>query len=128
MALIILQMPNNYLPIFQRLRTGGSGGVRPMRGEGRGRRRRPGRPSAGPGPLGRRAGAGSAPASPGGRTPRPAKKAASARPGPGDVPEGAAELMTPETDQAIDAGLAWLAKQQNADGSFGSGAYRATSP
>ncbi|MEO6812146.1 MAG: prenyltransferase/squalene oxidase repeat-containing protein, partial [Isosphaeraceae bacterium] len=42
----------------------------------------------------------------------------------GDVPEGAAELMTEETDQAITSGLAWLAKQQNSDGSFGSGAYR----
>lgn len=42
----------------------------------------------------------------------------------GDVPDGAAELMTDEVDKAIDAGLAWLAAQQNADGSFGSGAYR----
>jgi hypothetical protein len=42
----------------------------------------------------------------------------------GDVPEGAAEMITPQTDQAIQAGLAWLAKQQNADGSFGSGTYR----
>lgn len=42
----------------------------------------------------------------------------------GDVPEGAAEQVTPETDQAIERGLAWLAKSQNADGSFGSGGYR----
>ena len=42
----------------------------------------------------------------------------------GDVPEGAAEQVTPETDQAIELGLAWLAKSQNADGSFGSGGYR----
>lgn len=42
----------------------------------------------------------------------------------GDVPDGSAELMTPETDRAIELGLAWLAKQQNADGSFGTGAYR----
>ncbi|MBI1830504.1 MAG: terpene cyclase/mutase family protein [Planctomycetes bacterium] len=42
----------------------------------------------------------------------------------GDVPAGAAELMTPETDRAIASGLAWLAKQQNGDGSYGSGAYR----
>lgn len=42
----------------------------------------------------------------------------------GDVPEGAAEQVTPEADRAIESGLAWLAKQQNADGSFGSGAYR----
>jgi hypothetical protein len=42
----------------------------------------------------------------------------------GDVPEGAAELMTAETDQAIEQGLAWLAKQQNGDGSFGAAVYR----
>ena len=33
-------------------------------------------------------------------------------------------MMTPETDQAIKTGLAWLARNQNADGSFGSGTYR----
>ncbi len=32
--------------------------------------------------------------------------------------------MTKDTDVAIEQGLAWLAKQQNADGSYGSGAYR----
>jgi hypothetical protein len=42
----------------------------------------------------------------------------------GEVPEGAAELVTAETDKSIDEGLAWLAKQQNADGSFGTGSYR----
>ena len=42
----------------------------------------------------------------------------------GDVPEGTLEMMTPETDQAIQNGLAWLARSQNADGSFGSGTYR----
>jgi hypothetical protein len=42
----------------------------------------------------------------------------------GDVPEAFANLVTPETQRAIDQGLAWLAKQQNADGSFGTGAYR----
>ena len=42
----------------------------------------------------------------------------------GDVPEGTAEMMTPETDEAIKNGLAWLAQTQNADGSFGSGTYR----
>jgi len=42
----------------------------------------------------------------------------------GDIPEGAAEQITPETDRAIEQGLAWLAKTQNADGSFGSGTYR----
>ena len=42
----------------------------------------------------------------------------------GVVPEGAAELVTAETDEAIRKGLAWLAEQQQDDGSFGSGAYR----
>ncbi len=42
----------------------------------------------------------------------------------GDVPEGAAELITPETDRAIQSGLAWLARNQNADGSFGTSTYK----
>ena len=42
----------------------------------------------------------------------------------GDVPEGTAEMMTPETDKAIKNGLAWLGRSQNADGSFGGGTYR----
>ena len=42
----------------------------------------------------------------------------------GDVPEGTAEMMTPETDKAIKKGLAWLGRTQNADGSFGAGTYR----
>src|SRR3954451_378444 len=42
----------------------------------------------------------------------------------GDLPEGTLEMMTPQTDRAIHQGLAWLAKQQNGDGSFGSGTYR----
>jgi prenyltransferase beta subunit len=42
----------------------------------------------------------------------------------GDIPEGAAEMITPETDRVITSGLSWLAKQQNADGSFGNGPYR----
>jgi prenyltransferase/squalene oxidase-like repeat protein len=42
----------------------------------------------------------------------------------GDVPEGAAAMITPETDRAIESGLAWLARSQNADGSFGTGTYR----
>ena len=42
----------------------------------------------------------------------------------GDVPEGTLALMTPETDEAINNGLAWLGRTQNADGSFGVGAYR----
>ena len=55
--------------------------------------------------------------------PRPAKTGfADAR--TGEIPVGAAELITAETQRAIENGLAWLAKQQNADGSFGSGAYR----
>ena len=42
----------------------------------------------------------------------------------GDVPEGAAEQVTSETDRAIESGLAWLSRAQNSDGSFGSGGYR----
>ncbi len=42
----------------------------------------------------------------------------------GDVPDGTLEMMTPETDEAIKNGLAWLARSQNSDGSYGNGAYR----
>src|SRR5271165_23484 len=42
----------------------------------------------------------------------------------GDVPEGTMEMLTPDTDKAIQSGLAWLAHSQNADGSFGTGTYR----
>src|SRR6516165_6210286 len=42
----------------------------------------------------------------------------------GDVPEGTLEMMTPAVDRAITSGLAWLARTQNDDGSFGSGTYR----
>ena len=42
----------------------------------------------------------------------------------GDVPEGSREAVTPEADRAIQNGLAWLARTQQADGSFGSGTYR----
>ncbi len=42
----------------------------------------------------------------------------------GDVPAGAAELVTPEAERAIERALAWLAKQQNSNGSFGSGIYK----
>ena len=42
----------------------------------------------------------------------------------GDVPEGAAEMITPQTERAIKSGLSWLSQQQNADGSFGSVTYR----
>jgi hypothetical protein len=42
----------------------------------------------------------------------------------GDIPSGTLEMMTTETDQAIQAGLAWLARTQSADGSFGSSTYR----
>jgi len=42
----------------------------------------------------------------------------------GDVPSGTLEMMTTETDQAIQSGLAWLARSQSADGSFGSSTYR----
>ena len=41
----------------------------------------------------------------------------------GDVPEGAAEMVTPEAEQAIQKGLRWLAAQQNDNGSFGNGGY-----
>jgi hypothetical protein len=39
----------------------------------------------------------------------------------GDVPDGTREVLGPEADRSIQNGLAWLAKSQNADGSFGSG-------
>jgi len=42
----------------------------------------------------------------------------------GDVPEGTLEMMTPKTDEAIKNGLAWLARAQNSDGSYGNAAYR----
>jgi hypothetical protein len=42
----------------------------------------------------------------------------------GDVPEGTLEMMTKDTDEAIKNGLAWLARTQNSDGSFGTGTYR----
>ena len=42
----------------------------------------------------------------------------------GDVPEGTIELMTGETDKTIKSGLAWLARSQNPDGSYGTGTYR----
>jgi len=42
----------------------------------------------------------------------------------GDVPDGTLEMMTPAVDRAIASGLAWLARTQNDDGSFGSGTYR----
>jgi hypothetical protein len=58
------------------------------------------------------------------QTPHPKDGGGFAEARKGDVPEGAAELMTEETDRAIKSGLDWLAAQQNADGSFGSGAYR----
>ncbi len=47
-----------------------------------------------------------------------------AEPRKGDVPDGAADQVTPETDRAIEAGLLWLSKNQNSDGSYGTGAYR----
>jgi hypothetical protein len=42
----------------------------------------------------------------------------------GDIPEGTLQMMTPETDEAIQNGLTWLGRSQNADGSYGNGAYR----
>jgi len=41
-----------------------------------------------------------------------------------DPERTAAELITPPTEEAIGRGLAWLAKRQQPDGSFGSGAYQ----
>jgi hypothetical protein len=42
----------------------------------------------------------------------------------GDVPIGAAEMITPDAERSIQLGLAWLARTQNVDGSFGNGTYR----
>jgi hypothetical protein len=42
----------------------------------------------------------------------------------GEVPAGAADQVTDETERSIEQGLAWLAKQQNNDGSFGLSSYR----
>ena len=42
----------------------------------------------------------------------------------GDVPEGAGEMITPDAERAIQTGLAWLGRSQNADGSFGNATYR----
>ena len=38
--------------------------------------------------------------------------------------EAAADMLTPQVEQGIARGLAWLASRQQADGAFGSGAYR----
>ncbi len=48
---------------------------------------------------------------------RPPEAGASAQNAP------AADELTPEVDAAVSAGLAWLATQQNADGSFGGGRF-----
>jgi hypothetical protein len=42
----------------------------------------------------------------------------------GDLPQDMRAMVTPEADRAIQSGLAWLAKQQEPNGSFGSGTYR----
>ncbi|WP_337174778.1 prenyltransferase/squalene oxidase repeat-containing protein [Paludisphaera sp.] len=42
----------------------------------------------------------------------------------GDLPQDMRVMVTPEADRAIQTGLAWLAKSQQPDGSFGSGTYR----
>jgi hypothetical protein len=63
-------------------------------------------------------GDGAAPGAPSGAEPdRPAAAGQSAQ---NDV---LPNEMTPETDAAIAKGLAWLAQQQNADGSFGGGRF-----
>ncbi|MFM7132489.1 MAG: hypothetical protein ACKO0V_24330, partial [bacterium] len=36
----------------------------------------------------------------------------------GDVPEGAAEMVTPAVERAVRQGLDWLVRQQSEDGSF----------
>jgi len=41
-----------------------------------------------------------------------------------DPASTASQMMTPETERAVARGLAWLARQQHDDGSFGTGAYR----
>lgn len=41
-----------------------------------------------------------------------------------DPEKTAAKLITPQAEESIELGLAWLAKRQAPDGSFGSGAYR----
>jgi len=56
--------------------------------------------------------------------PPPAPPAEFAEARTGDVPEGAAAMVDEKTLRTIDDGLAWLAKQQAADGSFGTGSYR----
>ena len=47
-----------------------------------------------------------------------------AQPAPLDPERTAALLIKPQTQTAIDRGLAWLAGRQNEDGSFGSSSYR----
>jgi squalene cyclase len=42
-------------------------------------------------------------------------------PGDRSIEERAVEVVTPETDAAIERGLEWLASRQNEDGSFGTG-------
>ncbi len=42
----------------------------------------------------------------------------------GDVPEGAAQMITDDAERAIQLGLSWLSRNQNADGSYGTGTYR----
>jgi hypothetical protein len=41
-----------------------------------------------------------------------------------DAKKGKSDLITKDAQKAIDAGLAWLARQQADDGSFGTNAYR----
>ena len=50
--------------------------------------------------------------------------AGSPRAAPARSPRAPPSRSRPRPRQAIEAGLAWLAKQQNADGSFGTGTYR----
>src|SRR5579864_6789995 len=41
-----------------------------------------------------------------------------------DEPNQIRGMITPQTQEAIDAGLAYLARSQNGDGSFGTGNYQ----
>ena len=52
-----------------------------------------------------------------------APRVLSAQNGPLDPAQAAAQLIKPETQTAIDRGLAWLAARQNEDGAFGGTGY-----
>ena len=67
----------------------------------------------------------SASAKPAANAPKVDKEAGTFKDGKrGDVPEGAAEMVTPAVERSVKQGLDWLVKQQTPDGAFGSGTYR----